>query len=59
MTIFIQMQQAAKGERKMKKNEAMKATGMAMSMRTKNQMTDHAQPRAIAVYWSRMGLYVV
>ena len=44
---FIQIQQAANGERMMKKKEAMKATGMAMKIRTKNQMTDHNQPRAI------------
>ena len=44
---FIHIQQAANGERMMKKKEAMKATGMAMKMRTKNQRTDHAQPRAI------------
>ena len=47
MIVFIQIQQAANGESKMKKKEAMKATGMAIRMRTKNQMTDHAQPRAI------------
>ena len=46
---FIHVQQAAKGERIMKKKEAKKAKGIAMNSSTKNQITDHAQPRAIAV----------